>query len=128
MVLALEDAEELEIGRLGSRSFPAGIYLYCGSALGGVVARVSRHLRKEKKLHWHIDHLLAKGDAMGALVFPGEENQECRMADLLSAHGPILTPVLGFGCSDCSCASHLFHLADEALLEGVLNELNQAIR
>lgn len=128
LILALERAEELEVGRLGRISFPAGLYLYCGSALNGVEARVARHLRKEKRLHWHIDRLLASGEAVGALVILGEERLECRMADLLAEHETILRPINGFGCSDCSCRSHLFHVADEGLLEHVLNDVNRRIR
>src|ERR1019366_617038 len=46
------------IGGLGNFEFPAGLYFYTGSALGGIRRRVSRHLRDEKRLRWHIDFLL----------------------------------------------------------------------
>lgn len=127
LVLFLERSEDVEVGRLGVLRFPAGLYLYCGSALGGVEARVGRHLRREKRPHWHIDHLSAKAETVGALIFLGEESLECRMAALLDSRVG-LNPVPKFGCSDCCCYSHLFHLADEEMLESVLDELERNLR
>ncbi len=45
----------LRIGALGVQEFPAGHYLYTGSARRNLEARIHRHLRREKKLRWHID-------------------------------------------------------------------------
>ncbi len=47
----------LSVGRLGTYPLPAGMYAYCGSArgAGGLRARINRHLRLEKPIHWHID-------------------------------------------------------------------------
>ena len=46
------------IGRLGEFHFPAGRYVYTGSARRNLDARVARHIRHDKALHWHIDYLL----------------------------------------------------------------------
>ncbi len=37
----------IDVGALGELTFPAGIYLYCGSALGpgGLAARIAHHSR-----------------------------------------------------------------------------------
>jgi len=48
----------LRIGKLGIHNLPHGYYVYVGSALGGLASRLRRHLRSEKRLHWHIDYLL----------------------------------------------------------------------
>ena len=42
LVLHLERKEEITVGRLGTFAFPAGYYLYAGSALGpgGLEARL----------------------------------------------------------------------------------------
>ena len=60
LVLHLECTEEITVGKLGMFTFPAGYYLYVGSALGpgGLEARLARHRRRGKKLRWHIDYLL----------------------------------------------------------------------
>jgi Uri superfamily endonuclease len=36
-----------------------GRYLYCGSAKGpgGIRARLGRHMRCGKVVHWHVDHI-----------------------------------------------------------------------
>jgi Uri superfamily endonuclease len=38
-----------------------GLYVYTGSGGKNVLSRISRHLRKNKKMHWHIDYLLPFG-------------------------------------------------------------------
>ena len=59
LIIRLNRAKRLTVGRLGEFYFPAGHYLYLGSALNGLESRVRRHLRRDKKLHWHIDYLTA---------------------------------------------------------------------
>ncbi|MEM2878411.1 MAG: GIY-YIG nuclease family protein [Candidatus Hadarchaeales archaeon] len=103
----------LSVGELGRVDFGAGYYAYIGSALGGLEARVSRHLKSEKKLHWHIDHLMLHARAVDVVAAECEEKKECEVAGNL-AKG--LKGVKGFGSSDCSCASHLFYHQDRNLL------------
>ncbi|MDP2964321.1 MAG: GIY-YIG nuclease family protein [Sulfurimicrobium sp.] len=94
----------IRIGRLGEFDFPAGGYLYTGSARRGIEARIARHLRQEKTLRWHIDYLLAaEGAAVTAVLRSGLA--ECALNQ--SAAGTVLVP--GFGASDCrhGCGSHL---------------------
>jgi len=57
LVVALDRSQHITIGRRGGFHFPAGFYIYIGSALGpgGLSARIGRHLLAEKRLHWHID-------------------------------------------------------------------------
>ncbi len=86
---------------------PPGRYLYAGSARGpgGLRARLARHMRADKKPHWHIDRLTAAGAVEGAWVIPGGD--ECALVAAL-AHLPV--PLPGFGSTDCrTCASHLLH-------------------
>ncbi len=88
-----------------SASLAPGLYLYCGSAqgAGGLVARIERHMRPEKRAHWHVDQLTCAGTVLGAFVFPGGD--ECAINAALEKFP---TPVEGFGSSDCrACRSHL---------------------
>ncbi|MCX7788115.1 MAG: DNA/RNA nuclease SfsA, partial [Spirochaetes bacterium] len=55
--LFLEHEARITVGSLGERLFPQGWYVYAGSAQRGLTARVARHLRFRKKVHWHIDYL-----------------------------------------------------------------------
>ncbi len=97
----------VRVGRLGSFEFPAGLYLYTGSALRNFEARVSRHLAMSKKMHWHIDYLLAAPGVNLREVLRHAE-AECLINQKTS--GEIV--VDGFGSSDCraGCGSHLKRL------------------
>jgi len=97
----------VRIGRLGIFDFPAGLYVYTGSALKNFEARVSRHLSAAKKMHWHIDYLLAApGVRVREVLRLGEA--EC----LVNRRTDGTVQVAGFGASDCQagCGSHLKRL------------------
>ncbi len=101
--------------RAGARSaaLAPGLYVYCGSARGpgGLAARLARHMRRDKRAHWHVDQLTEAGKVVGAWVFPGRG--ECEVNDEL-ADWP--TPIEGFGSSDCRrCRAHLRFWAPGAL-------------
>ena len=107
LLIELEIPAIVEVGRLGPAQFQAGWYAYIGSALGGVAARVGRHLRQRKKLHWHVDYLLEKGRLSEVMWALSHARMECRIAAGLLQHG--FCYVSGFGASDCRCPSHLFY-------------------
>lgn len=97
----------VRVGRLGTFDFPAGRYVYTGSALRNFEARVSRHLSETKKLHWHIDYLLAApGVRVTGVLRHGQA--ECKINQ--QTRGEIVA--IGFGASDCraGCGSHLKRL------------------
>jgi len=97
----------VRIGRLGTFDFPAGIYIYTGSALRNFEARVKRHLSTAKKMHWHIDYLLA---APGVRVLEVHRHGDAECCVNQRVGGEITVP--GFGASDCrsGCGSHLRRL------------------
>ena len=92
------------VGRLGTFVFPAGIYVYTGSAKRNLEARIARHLRRDKALRWHIDYLLA---APGVRVVSVTRSRrgECELNQ--ACDGECVVP--GFGASDCGsgCSTHL---------------------
>ena len=90
---------------------PAGWYVYIGSALGGLGARLRRHARQEKRQHWHIDRLLAAGQLVSVVARIGPERIECQTAAAVAALPGGALPVARFGASDCRCAAHLVHFA-----------------
>ena len=61
----------LTVGKLGTFSFPPGVYAYSGSAQRHLQQRIARHRRAAKKLHWHIDYFRAAAELLGFVVFPG---------------------------------------------------------
>ncbi|WP_126443871.1 GIY-YIG nuclease family protein [Sulfuricystis multivorans] len=92
------------IGRFGNFDFPAGRYVYTGSARRNLEARIARHLRRQKSLRWHIDWLLAAPGVSITAVQRFDE-EECVLNQ--ASAGVIVVP--GFGASDCraGCGSHL---------------------
>ena len=108
MLIEVAAPVHVRVGRLGDFDFQVGLYSYTGSALRNFEARVSRHLSGAKKLHWHIDHLLA---APGVHVREVRRYDEAECAVNQRTVGAI--SVVGFGSSDCrsGCGSHLKRLA-----------------
>ena len=92
---------------IDSNTLPAGWYAYAGSAMGGLEARLARHLRTTAVRHWHVDHLLAYGKIVDIQVLlTTDSGEECRLAEHIRSW-PGGEVVAGFGSSDCRCASHL---------------------
>lgn len=105
------------MGVLGEVLFNRGRYVYVGSAQWNLEKRVERHLRKEKKIFWHIDYLLGSKWSRIEKVFfkQADKSEECVLANELGSLGD---PVAGFGCSDCRCQSHLFWFPKSPPLQG----------
>jgi len=95
------------IGRLGEFDFPAGRYVYTGSARRNLDARIARHIRHEKALRWHIDYLLTSPGVCVVEVVRWRRG-ECGLNR--ASRGRILA--VGFGASDCraDCGAHLKYL------------------
>ncbi len=107
LLLRITTGRSLIVGKLGPREFPEGYYLYLGSALNGLEARVRRHLRRDKKPHWHIDVLTNAETVVKIWWSEGEERRECIWAEAALDHPGASIPVPGFGSSDCRCSTHL---------------------
>lgn len=110
LILLLPRAQTIRIGALGEFKFPRGHYLYIGSAMNGLTARLARHLRSEKKLRWHIDYFLRHAQIKEVWTHQGDERFECvwARAALALPNARVLAP--RFGASDCDCATHLIFL------------------
>ena len=107
----------LDMPRFGQVALPASQYAYVGSAHGpgGLRARVGRHLRAEKPLHWHIDYLTAALPIVDVVAAAGIARLECIWVKRLIALDGTSVPVPGFGSSDCrnGCPAHLVRLSDD---------------
>lgn len=112
LLLELAEPARIAIGRLGMFDFPAGGYVYTGSAhgAGGLAARVGRHLRGGGALRWHVDYLRVHTAARGVVGAAGR--LECIWAQRLVAQGGRVIAA-GFGASDCraGCRAHLVYFA-----------------
>jgi sugar fermentation stimulation protein A len=113
VVLKLNQKAKIEIGRMGKLTFPAGYYLYVGSALKGLTQRIERHRRILKNKFWHIDYLRDQTEFHAAIPIRSSEDLECEIAGAIKAIADWQVP--RFGCSDCSCESHLFGMKGDPL-------------
>ncbi len=119
LVMELAEPREIQVGKLGVFAFPAGWYVYAGSALGGIEQRVNRHLRHSSVRRWHLDYLRAYAPIREVLRFPGTERRECELATTLMRLPGAMVPAPHFGASDCRCPSHLVHFAARPPLEEI---------
>jgi Uri superfamily endonuclease len=102
------------VGARGQCGFHAGFHVYIGSAQGpGGLKRVIRHItlakNRDRPPKWHIDYLLIDRnfDLISVVCASTIKKYECRLAQTLNG-----LPVPLFGCSDCSCDSHLFYFPE----------------
>ena len=119
LLVRLPEAMPVRVGGLGVFDLQAGYYLYVGSALRGLRSRLARHLRVEKRLHWHIDYLLAAAPVTEIWAHCGKERYECIWARALAASGELLPSVARFGASDCDCPTHLFYSPSRPRLQAL---------
>ncbi len=106
-------SKKLKIGGLGKISFKKGSYIYVGSARKNLEARIRRHLRKRKRLRWHIDYLLETAKKVRAIPIRTSKDLECEIAQKLSSIAD--DKIDGFGAGDCSCSTHLFYFSEDPL-------------
>ncbi|MBI5304610.1 MAG: GIY-YIG nuclease family protein [Chloroflexi bacterium] len=111
LVIHLSRAQTIRVGALSEFKFPRGYYLYVGSAMNGLAQRLARHVRPDKKMHWHIDYLLAHGRIKEVWAHRSEDRLECLWAQAALAMPGARVIAPRFGASDCSCATHLIYFA-----------------
>ncbi len=103
------------------------LYLYVGSAFnsGGLKSRLLRHLKKDKKLHWHLDFITSSSSFYPISVYLfAEKRIECELArELLKDFD--FVPL--FGSSDCNCPSHLFLIDNLLKLDSICKNFGATI-
>jgi len=114
LLIKLPNHMTLTIGKLGVINFEEGCYAYIGSAQNGLDQRIQRHLRKQKKIHWHIDYFLNYSSIITVFYKENNKREECKIAQVLEKNFPL---ILGFGCSDCDCKGHLFYGSSEDIIQ-----------
>ena len=109
LIVKLGHEVHVDRPRNASGALSPGWYVYAGSARGpgGIPARLARHFRMEKRIHWHIDQLTT---AAGARIWasPAAGQHECDLVAQLICSGLFRIACPGFGSSDCrKCEGHL---------------------
>ncbi len=116
LLIELKDKETIQIGKLGKIDFMKGFYVYIGSAINGLEPRINRHLRKEKKIHWHIDFLLNSAEIIKVFYRENSFKEECKISNEFKKK---LQSIKSFGSSDCNCKSHLFYGTYEEIIRAI---------
>lgn len=111
LLIWLGKPTKLTVGRAGTFTFQAGWYAYAGSALGpgGLQARLARHARTEKRIHWHIDYLLEHACLVQSWQAVCPDRLECRWSAALDHIPKAQIVPRRFGASDCRCPGHLIY-------------------
>ena len=103
----------VSIKKYRERIFKRGYYYYTGSAQKNLSQRTTRHLRKEKIIHWHIDHVttVKSNNIKTIFIYPeAPKDLECGIANHLENDLQVDSSIKGFGNSDSNCSStHLFY-------------------
>lgn len=113
LLIHLDRPKTITIGKLGTFFFPEGYYVYTGSAMSGLRARLARHLSDTKRLFWHVDFLLEHCAIIRYAIRVSSRRRECELASATLAMKGASVPVRGFGSSDCKCTAHLVHFETE---------------
>jgi Uri superfamily endonuclease len=123
IVIKVNKDTNIDIGALGNLPFKKGLYAYVGSAQKNLQKRIQRHLRKQKRIFWHIDYLLDNPASKPVKTFfkQASKTEECAIAREMSARNEA---IIGFGCSDCNCKSHLFRIKNTRVLQQNMKTLN----
>jgi len=126
LLLHLLSGQTIRTGQLGIFPFPAGFYIYVGSARGpgGLRARIQHHLRPSPKPYWHIDYLRQCAEITGLFYHLSEESIEHQLAQELQNSSLLETVAPKFGASDCRCPTHLFYSDKEDVVNETISSLN----
>ena len=117
LLIQLPEEQMIKAGSVPDNYFPSGYYAYVGSAMGGPKSRLNRHLKKDKRPHWHIDYLLQKAHISVIILCQTNKRAECTIAQALSHQ---FDSIPGSGSSDCKCRSHLFFSADKNRMKSAI--------
>ncbi len=122
LILELPKQVFITVGKLGTFMFLPGFYGYIGSAQGGLYRRLKRYLTPKRKKRWHIDYILERATIKAVALCEAPDKIECTVASKLHQ---TLSPIPGFGISDCLCSSHLYYHPIE---ESLKTEITRAFR
>ena len=114
-ILELYAAKDFQIRVKKFEGFiiPKGYHYYIGSAQKNLIQRLERHYRKEKNIHWHIDHLTSTKNitlSKAYVIYDAPKDLEEKVANDFPHNfgGEII--LKGFGNSDTNGSiTHLFY-------------------
>ncbi len=120
LLMQLPQAQQIEVGRLGTLLLKAGWYLYIGSAFGpgGIQARCGHHRKISVRPRWHVDYLRIVAPLREIWFSHDPVRREHQWAELVRERRGMQVPLQGFGSSDCDCETHLLYTAQRPSFDG----------
>lgn len=104
---------KLEAKKFLGKTLHSGFYYYTGSAQKNLTSRLQRHLKKEKVINWHIDHLTAykHSQIVSVYLFINKPKIfEAELANSMNSDDKFTSPLKGFGNGDTKeTYTHLFY-------------------
>ncbi len=118
LLLRIEAAGEIMVGRRCQLRLEPGWVVYVGSAFGpgGTAARLAHHRRPVVRPHWHIDYLRKCAIPRAVWISHDPTRRECLWATVLREDLGGARPPFRFGASDCRCPTHLHRFPDRPAL------------
>jgi Uri superfamily endonuclease len=139
LLIEVQRQVSFKLASLGQVKFEPGKWVYIGSAMGegstNLENRIKRHFRSQKTVHWHIDHLLKRKNAIlhKAIWSESQFHIECDIAREFETGDTemFMTGPKRFGASDCKkgCSAHIFRQSSisdkeiEDVVESVFRKL-----
>ena len=130
IVLRSAAERSIRVGKLGMLRVQAGYYIYVGSAFGpgGLEARIAHHQRTSHRSRWHIDYLRSATEIWEVWYTFDFRPREHQWAETLAAARESTMPFPGFGSSDCSCLTHLYHFKSKPTIASFGRRLHKKIK
>lgn len=111
IILKLNHDQKLKVGSLKTILLRKGFYVYNGSAYGsgGLASRIKHHVKKRKRLHWHIDYVTTSDECKILRVITCKRKNLERSVSLEMLKGKDFVGIPKFGSTDDKIAkTHLF--------------------
>jgi Uri superfamily endonuclease len=119
LILEILKPVDVKVGALGVIFFKSGTYAYIGSAMNSLSKRLERHMKKKKKLHWHLDYLtsLSNVQVKKIFVFRGKRMEE----ELSTRFSKKYKGIEKFGASDMKRVNSNLYVVDDKVEEFVIS-------
>lgn len=122
VIFYLPEDNKIIIPKFGEILLRHGYYVYSGSGKKNLIPRIKRHIRKNKKLKWHIDYFSVLENVKPKKIFLFDNKNECEINKLFKDSGGEVV-VDKFGASDCKnkCKTHFLYFKKIPKLDMVIN-------
>ena len=126
LILRVDYPSVINVGSLGNLEITAGYYIYVGSGMQSLSARIARHMRKRKQFRWHVDYLRKIANHVQSIPVRSSRSIEIDLASEISRIYISCFP--GFGASDSPLSTHLFYSSTHPSNDKAFNSILHRFR